>query len=76
MTQYLGLNISDELAEAIAARTAITQETKTEIVTTAIKKELGIQKNATLGDRVAFVEVELKDLKQQVQDIEARLDKA
>jgi hypothetical protein len=74
MPQYLGLNISDEIADAIAKRTAETGESKTTIATIALEKELGIQKNATLGDRVDIVEVELKDLKQKVSDIEKRLD--
>lgn len=74
MPQYLGLNISDEIADAIAKRTAETGESKTTIATIALEKELGIQKNATLGDRVDIVEVELKDLKQEVSEIKARLD--
>ena len=67
MTQYLGLNISDELAEAIAVRIIMTKETKTEIVTISLEKELGIQKNSTLGDRVDLLE-------QKVTSIEARLN--
>ena len=67
MTQYLGLNISDELAEAIAARTITTKETKTEIVIMSLEKELGIQKNSTLGDRV-------NSLEQKVTSIESRLN--
>ena len=67
MTQYLGLNISDELAEAIAARTIMTKETKTEIVIMSLEKELGIQKNSTLGDRVNLLE-------QKVTSIESRLN--
>ena len=66
MPQYLGLNISDEIASAIAKRTAETGESKTVIATIALEKELGIQKNATLGDRV-------KTLEHRVDQIESRL---
>ena len=67
MTQYLGLNISDELADAIAARTAITKETKTEIVTIALEKELGIAKVKTLIEKVDSLDI-------RVAVIEARLN--
>ena len=67
MTQYLGLNISDELADAIAARTAITKETKTEIVTIALEKELGITKLETLIEKVESLDI-------RVASIEARLN--
>ena len=67
MTQYLGLNISDELAEAIVVRIIMTKETKTEIVIMSLEKELGIQKNSTLGDRVNLLE-------QKVTSIESRLN--
>ena len=67
MTQYLGLNISDELADAIAARTAITKETKTEIVTIALEKELGIAKVETLIEKVESLDI-------RVTSIEARLN--
>ncbi len=74
MTKFLGVNISDELDEAIAQRIAETKKTKTEIVTTALEKELGIQKNATLGDRVEIIEKELDELKQEVSEIKKKLD--
>ena len=67
MTQYLGLNISNEIADAITARTALTKETKTEIVTTALEKELGIKKSLNLLEKV-------EALDHRVAIIEARLD--
>ncbi len=67
MSQYLGLNISDEIADAIAKRTAETGDSKTAIATIALKKELGIQKNKTLTDRVTKLELEVREIK-------ARLD--
>lgn len=60
MTQHLGLNISDRLADAIAKRTAETGDSKTTITTIALEKELGIQKNASLGDRVQLLEARVK----------------
>ena len=76
MTQYLGLNISDELAEAIAARTIMTKETKTEIVVMSLEKELGIQKNSTLGDRVEKLEAGFKTIDLRITSIEARLNES
>jgi hypothetical protein len=67
MAQYLGLNISDEIADAIATRTSLTKETKTEIVTMAIEKELGIKKDLNLLEKV-------EALDHRVASIEARLD--
>lgn len=74
MTKFLGVNISDKLDDAIAQRISETKETKTEIVTTALEKELGIQKNATLGDRVEVMEKKLDELKQKVNQIEQKLN--
>jgi hypothetical protein len=68
MAKFLGCQISDELDEAIAKRIAETRESKTQIATIALEKELGIQTNLTLSDRVTKLE-------QQVGDIEARLDR-
>jgi hypothetical protein len=59
MPQHLGLNISDELADAIARRSAETGDSKTTITTIALEKELGIQKNASLGDRVQLLEARI-----------------
>lgn len=67
MPQYLGLNISDDIADAIAKRTAKTGESKTTIATIALEKELGIAKNVTLSDR-------LTNLETRIAAIEARLD--
>lgn len=67
MTKFLGCQIPDRLDEAIAKRIAETKESKTQIATIALEKELGIQTNPTLSDRVTKLE-------QQVSDIEARLD--
>ena len=66
MAQYLGLNISDDLADAISTRTTLTKETKTEIVTTALEKELGIKKDLNLLEKV-------EALDSRVAIIEARL---
>ena len=66
MAQYLGLNISDDLAEAISTRTTLTKKTKTEIVTTALEKELGIKKDLNLLEKV-------EALDNRVAAIEARL---
>ncbi len=74
MPQYLGINISDEIADAIAKRTKETGESKTVITTIALEKELGIAKNATIGDRIEKVETELGRLNQKIESIEARLD--
>jgi hypothetical protein len=68
MTKFLGCQIPDRLDEAIAKRIAETKESKTQIATIALEKELGIQTNPTLSDRVTKLE-------QQVGDIEARLDR-
>jgi hypothetical protein len=67
MTKFLGCQIPDRLDEAIAKRIAETKESKTQIATIALEKELGIQTNPTLSDRVTKLE-------QQVSDIEARLE--
>jgi hypothetical protein len=67
MTKFLGCQISDELDVAIAKRIAETKESKTQIATIALEKELGLQTNQTLSDRVTTLE-------QKVSDIEARLD--
>lgn len=67
MPRYLGLNISDEIANAIAKRTEATGESKTTIATIALEKELGIAKNATLSDRLTALEI-------RIAAIEARLD--
>jgi hypothetical protein len=66
MTQYLGLNIPDEIADAIADRIAITKETKTDIVINALSKDLGIAKPETLIGLVKSLDV-------RVANIEARL---
>jgi hypothetical protein len=60
MSQHLGLNISDELADAIARRTAETGDSKTTITTIALEKELGVEKNASLSDRVQLLEAKVK----------------
>jgi hypothetical protein len=67
MAKFLGCQIPDRLDEAIAKRIAETKESKTQIATIALEKELGIQTNPTLSDRVTKLE-------QQVSDIEARLE--
>ena len=66
MSKYLGLNISDELDDAIAARVAITQETKTEFVTTALTKELGIKNDSSISQRVIFLEQEVIKIKEKL----------
>jgi|GEM_PF-2591452 len=59
MTQYLGLNISDEIADAITERTAITGESKTVITTIALEKELGIKKDLNLIEKVENLDIRM-----------------
>ena len=63
MAKYLGLNISDELDVAIAARILITQETKTDVVVTALIKELGTKNDSSILQRVKILEQEVVNLK-------------
>jgi hypothetical protein len=63
MTQYLGLNISDEIADALTQRIETTKETKTGIVTIALEKELGLRKDPSLLDRVENIENEINKIK-------------
>ena len=66
MTKYLGLNISDELDSAIASRISITQETKTDVVTTALIKELGIKNDSSVLQRVKNLEQEVIKIKERL----------
>ena len=72
MAQYLGLNISDDLADAISTRTTLTKKTKTEIVTTALEKELGIKKGFNLLEKVEALDSRVAIIEARI--IEARLD--
>ena len=66
MSEFLGLNMPEDVAIALAARKAITGETKTKIALNALRKYLGL-KVSELSDRV-------EDLDTRVSEIEARLD--
>ena len=66
MSKYLGLNISDELDDAITARVAITQETKTKLVTTALTKELGVKNDSSILQRVNVLEQEVIKIKEKL----------
>ena len=68
---YVGFRCPQDVYDNLEKYLKETGQEKSEYLISLIRKELGIQKNATLSDRVGVIEIELKELKQEISKIKA-----
>ena len=72
---YIGYRCPRDVYDALEKYLAKTQQEKSEFLISLIRKELGIEKNSTLSDRVEKLEASFKTIDLRVAVIEARLNK-
>jgi hypothetical protein len=71
MTKYLGLNISDELSEAIDKRLGETRQNKTDFVTSLLNKELGsLEQSPSLSERIEWMEEQISEISDRLKVLE------
>lgn len=73
-SEQIGFRCPKDIAIAFKRRLKEVEQEKTEYLVALLAKDLGIDQPIPLSDRVEDVEIELKELKQEVSEIKARLD--
>lgn len=73
-SEQIGFRCPKDIANAFKRRLKETDQEKTEYLVALLAKDLGIEQPIPLRDQVETVKIELKELKQEVSKIKARLD--